>query len=206
MSSVPYPPEPWDLRGHGYISLFRVRTRDLPALPPGVRPVSLLGRSLVAAAFVDYLPGGLLPYHELLVAPLVRVGARPGISITDIWVDSAASLAGGRALWGIPKDMAEFDLSHSPAFHGTAKVGSTVVAAAEGRRRDRGLRLPFPVLGTTLQALDGELARTPLRAGGRVHLASTTWEFDGRLAWLRPYRPFLTVAATDFTLRFGPRR
>jgi acetoacetate decarboxylase len=206
MSDVPYPPEPWDLRGHGYISLWLVHTHALPTLPPGVKPVSLLGRSLVTTAFVDYLPGGLLPYHEVLVAPLVRLGARPGISITDIWVDSTTSLAGGRELWGIPKDLADFDLAHEPTFHGTAKVGSTVVATAAGRRGTRGVRLPFPLAGTTLQALGDGLARTPLRAGGRIHLARTTWEVDGPLAWLRPYRPFLTLAATDFTLRFGPRR
>jgi hypothetical protein len=127
-------------------------------------------------------------------------------SPTDIWVDSAVSLAGGRELWGIPKEMADLDLAHEPTFRGTAKVGSTVVASADARRGVRSVRLPFPVVGTALQALDGALARTPLRAGGHIHLARSRWELDGPLAWLRPYRPFLTVAATDFTLRFGPRR
>lgn len=198
-----YPPEPWDLKGHGYIALWLVPTRVLPALPAGVTPVSLLGRSLVATAFVDYLPGGLLPYHELLVAPLVRRDVRAGISITDIWVDSAASRAGGRELWGIPKEMAEFDLTHGPSFHGTARVDGVEVASADGSRGRRGVRPPFPVLGSTLQTLAGGLARTPLRAGGRIHLARAKWRVDGPLEWLRPYRPFLTVAATDFTLRFG---
>jgi hypothetical protein len=78
-----------------------------------------------------------------------------------------------------------------------------VVATADGHR---GLRLPFPVVATIFQSLGGELARTPLRAGGRIHTARATWEVDGPLAWLKPYRPFLSVAATDFTLRFGPRR
>lgn len=204
--NVEYPPEPWDLQGHGYIALWLVPTRALPALPAGVTPVSLLGRSIVATAFVDYLPGGLLPYHEFLVAPLVRHGARVGISITDIWVDSKASRAGGRELWGIPKEMAEFDLAHGPVFHGTARVDGVAVASADGRRGQRGVRPPFPVLGSTLQTLAGDLARTPLRAGGRLHLARASWNVDGPLEWLRPYRPFLTVATTDFTLRFGPRR
>ncbi|TDV57373.1 acetoacetate decarboxylase family protein [Actinophytocola oryzae] len=201
-----YPPEPWDLRGHGYVSLWLVPTRELPPLPAGLRPVSTFGRTVVATAFVDYLPGGLLAYHELLVAPLVREGARPGLSITDIWVDSAASMAGGRELWGIPKDMAEFEMAHEPSFDATARLGKTVVASAHGTRGRRGLRLPFPLLGRASQALRGRLAHTPLRAGGRVHTARATWEVDGPLAWLRPYEPFLTVAATDFTLRFGPRR
>lgn len=201
-----YPPEPWELRGLGYVSLWLVPTRVLPALPTGVTPVSLLGKAIVATAFVDYLPGGLLSYHELLVAQLVRHGVRPGLSITDIWVDSAVSLAGGRALWGIPKDMAEFDMTHEPSFTGVAKINGGLVAEASVRRGRAGVRLPFPLRGTALQTLRAALVSTPLRATGRVHLATATWRLGGPLAWLRPYRPFLTVAAEDFALRFGPRR
>lgn len=201
-----YPPEPWDLKGLGYVSLWSVPARVLPALPPGVRPISLFGRAIVATAFVDYLPGGLLAYHELLVAPLVRSGVRPGLSITDIWVDSPASRAGGRELWGIPKELAEFDLTHEPAFHGSARAGGTLVADARVRPGRVGARLPFPLRGNTLQTLNESLASTPLRATGKVRLASASWHVDGPLWWLRPYRPFLTVAAVDFGLRFGPRR
>jgi hypothetical protein len=45
-----------------------------------------------------------------------------------------------------------------------------------------------------------------VRATGRVHPAKGVWRVAGPLAWLRPYRPFLTIAAVDFGLRFGPRR
>ena len=201
----PYPPEPWDLRGTGYVSLWLVPRRVLPALPRGVRPVSLSGRAVVVAGFVDYRPGGLLSYHELLVAPLVRRGARVGVSVTGIWVDSAVSMAGGRELWGIPKEMAGFGMVHDPAFHGTARVGGDLVAEARVVRRRAGLRLPFPLRGSVWQTRGAALARTPLRLTGRVHLARGRWHVEGPLDWLRPYRPFLTIAAADFALRFGPR-
>jgi hypothetical protein len=201
-----YPPEPWDLKGVGYVALWLVPERVLPDLPAGVVPVSLLGKAVVATGFVDYQPGGLLSYHEFLVAPLVRHGTRPGLSITDIWVDSAASRAGGRELWGIPKEMASFELTHEPSFHGAARVGGELVAEARVAARPVGLRLPFPLRGTAWQTVNAALARTPLRATGRVHLARGNWRMGGPLAWLRPYRPFVTVAATDFGLRFGPRR
>lgn len=203
---TPYPPEPWNLQGLGYVSLWLVPVRVLPALPEGVRPVSMFGKAVVATGFVDYRPGGLLSYHEFLVAPLVRHGRTPGLSITDIWVDSPASKAGGRELWGIPKELADFEMSHDPAFHGTARVEGKVVAEARVARRRAGLRLPFPLRGTIWQTLDAALARTPLRTTGRVHLARGSWRVDGPLAWLRPYRPFITVAAVDFGLSFGPRR
>lgn len=206
MNQVPYPPEPWDLQGLGYVALWLVPTRVLPPLPDGVRAVSVFGRSVVATGFVDYQPGGLLPYHEVLAAPLVRSGLRVGLSITDIWVDSAASKAGGRELWGIPKEMADFSVTHAPAFHGVARVDGELVAEARVSPRRVSLRLPFPLRGTAWQTLKGALARTPLRATGRVHPAKGAWRVGGPLAWLSPYRPFASIAAVDFGLRFGPRR
>jgi hypothetical protein len=202
---VSYPPEPWDLTGHGYFSLWLVPAGILPALPPRVRPVTLFGRVLVATAFVDYLPGSLLQYHELLVAVLVRRGLRIGLTITDIWVDSPASRAGARALWGIPKDLAEFSFTHGPTFDGSMKLGDTVPARARMRSGRTGLRLPFPAKATVFQSLGTELARTPVTAQGRVSLARGAWNVSGPLAGLRPHRPLLSVSIKDFKMRFGPR-
>ncbi|HVV13935.1 acetoacetate decarboxylase family protein [Amycolatopsis sp.] len=199
-----YPDEPWDLHGHGYISLWLVPSRELPSLPPEVTPISLLGKAVVATAFVDYLPGSLLPYHELLAAVVVRQGLRPGLTITDIWVDSPSSRAGGRELWGIPKELAEFKLVHEPTFTGTAS-DSSLLAEAGVRPATRGLPLPFPVTGTVLQTLRGELARTPVRASGRIRWAKGIWRTSGALGWLAGHRPFATVKAEEFKLRFGPK-
>lgn len=187
------------------MSLWLVPTRVLPPLPSGVRPVSVFGRSVVATGFVDYQPGGLLPYHELLAAPVVRRGVVPGVSITSIWVDSAASRAGGRELWGIPKEMASFEVAHEPVFRGVARVDGTVVAEARVKVGRVGVRLPVPLRAVVWQTLGGVLARTPLRATGRVCLARGSWRVGGSLEWLGSYRPFVTVAAVDFGLRFGPR-
>lgn len=200
-----YPAEPWDLRGHGYVSAWLVPSAALPALPPGVRPVTVLGKAVVGTAFVDYLPGGLLPYHELLAAVVVRQGRRPGLTITDIWVDSPASRAGGRELWGIPKELAEFEIEHEPSFAGAASNGSLLAEAAV-RQVTPGVRLPFPVTGVVLQTLHDAVARTPVRARGTVGLGKGSWRVGGGLDWLRPYRPFATITARNFELRFGPRR
>jgi hypothetical protein len=200
-----YPPEPWRLCGRGYISLWLVPSRVLPPLPAGVRPVSVLGRTAVATALVDYQPGGVLAYHELLACALVREGPRPGLSITDIWVDSPASRAGGRELWGIPKELADFELTHERGARAAVRRDGVELAAARVRPGRLGVRLPFPLRGTVLQTLDGAVARTPVSASGRLRLATGAWRFGPELAWLRPFRPVLTVATTDFVLRFGPR-
>src|SRR5690606_15942184 len=89
-----YPPAPWQMHGQLWLSLFKVRAGDHPDREPGVYGVAL----------VRYEEPSPLTYGELLVArPLNKA-----VNITDIWVDSPASVAGGRALWAIPKDLCDF--------------------------------------------------------------------------------------------------
>lgn len=205
-----YPPEPWDLRGQLYLSVFAVPRAALPALPEPlastVRPVLLGGRALVGTAWVRYEPGGTLHYRELLSAVLVHERGRPRVSITDIWVDSVASRDGGRALWGIPKDLAEFELAPS-ADGGTAAsaaIGTGVIAAATVTR---GRRLPgrWPTPMSVAQALDGRVKRTRVRGRAGLRAATAAWQVtpDGPLGHLAGRRPLLTLSLTDFRLRFG---
>lgn len=211
-----YPPQPWDLRGQLYLSLFAVPRSALPALPgplaSAVRTVPVGRRALVGAAWVRYEPGGVLEYQELLSAVLVHERLRPRVSITEIWVDSVASRDGGRALWGIPKDLADLELRTSPG-------GDLVAAASTGPEPGAprapigsasvrpGWRLPgrWPTAMSVAQALGGAVVRTPVRGRAGVRLGSGTWrvEADGPLGYLAGRRPLLTVTLTDFRLRFG---
>ncbi|MET1074063.1 MAG: acetoacetate decarboxylase family protein [Umezawaea sp.] len=196
-----YPPEPWDLHGHGCVSLWRAQRDMLPPLPSGVRPVIAFGRAVVATAFVDYLPGSLLPYRELLAAVVVRDGLRVGLSITHIWVDSPASMAGGRELWGIPKELAELKVIPAPAFAATA------TGIAEAGHSSYGRGVPAPIAGSVFQALHGATVRTPVRMSGRVRVAKVGWTFatDGPLSWLEGLTPVLGLSVVSFRMRFGPR-
>ncbi|MGB0101321.1 MAG: hypothetical protein WBP61_13665, partial [Nocardioides sp.] len=85
---VAYPAAPWQMVGQLWLSLFR-----LPEPVDELRPAGLYG-----AAFVSYEPGSPLTYSELLVARPIPAPTGKGrrVSITDIWVDSPASVAGGR--------------------------------------------------------------------------------------------------------------
>ena len=196
-----YPPEPWHLRGQMHLTVWRMPIAGLPALPPGLAPVRLGGCALVGTAWVVYEPGGVLSYRELLVAVLVWHGARLRASITDIWVDSAPSLQGGRKLWGIPKELATFDVAGS---HFTA-------SAPDGRPIARGTVTPraglpgrWPARYTVVQGV-GELAVTPVRSRAALRLTHASWEFalDGPLAWLTTARPLLSTSLRDFRLSFG---
>lgn len=192
-----YPPEPWDLHGHGCASLWAVRST--PPLPDGVRPVRVLGRSLVVTGFVAYLPGSLLPYNELLAAVLVRRGWRLGLTITHIWVDSEPSKAGARAMWGIPKELADLDVT---------RLSGDAEGIAAARLVPKGATLPVKAALPLWQSLGGRTTRTPFRASGRAAATRLEWRFaaKGPLGWLLPHRPLLGVVIPEFRMRFGSDR
>jgi hypothetical protein len=204
-----YPPEPWNLQGQMYVSVFLVPHRLLPPMPAvlraAVRPLLVAGRAVVGTAWVSYEPGGTLHYRELLSSVLVLDGGRPRVSITEIWVDSVASRDGGRALWGIPKDLA--DLTVDPADGGTVRV-----SAAAGRPIAAGVVRPrwtlpgrFPVAFSVVQALGETVRRTPVRGRAGLRGGATAWQTDpaGPLGYLAGRKPFLSVVVADFALTFG---
>ncbi|MFC7528254.1 acetoacetate decarboxylase family protein [Actinoplanes sp. GCM10030250] len=207
-----YPPEPWHLRGQMFLSVFLIPRGRLPQLPPvlgaAVRPITFGGRVAVGAAWVRYEPGGVLHYQELLSAVLVHERGRPRVSIIDIWVDSVASREGGRRLWGIPKDLADFsiDTETEPLVDATATLPGRGTPIASALVRLKG-RLPgrFPVGMTVAQALGEHVRRTPVRGRAGLRTANAAWrpDPDGPLGYLAGRRPALSLAITDFWLTFG---
>ncbi|WP_436529639.1 acetoacetate decarboxylase family protein [Actinoplanes sp. HUAS TT8] len=205
-----YPPEPWHLRGQMYLSVFLVPMRAVPPLPEvlgaAVRPLSFGGRAAIGAAWVDYQPGGVLHYRELLSAVLTHERGRPRISITDIWVDSVASREGGRRLWGIPKELAEFTLdADEDLVDATAAAPDGAPIASALVRLKRRVPGRFPLGFTVAQELSGHVKRTPVRGRADVRTANAAWRPDphGPLAYLAGRRPVLNLAISDFWLVFG---
>ncbi|SEP44281.1 acetoacetate decarboxylase family protein [Amycolatopsis saalfeldensis] len=196
-----YPPEPWRLAGEACLSMWRLPVAELPALPEGAEPVVVAGRAAVFAAWVGYRPPGQLSYHELLTAVAVR-GRRLTASITGIWVDSEVSLAGGRALWGIPKDLATFDFHRGRTF--TAATADDWIATAAFSRRV-GLPVATPAAFEIAQTLDGRPKRSPVKARFKAAAAAADWSVNprGPLGFLAGRRPIVSAALSGFDLRFG---
>ena len=198
-----YPPEPWSLRGRMHVTVWLVPVGALPALAPEVlaaaRIVRIGRRAVLGTAWVDYRPGGVLSYRELLAAVLVRDGLRFRVSITHIWVDSVESRDGGRALWGIPKDLAELSIADGAA--SAAGIATARFRKARGRVR-------LPVRFTVLQALGGAALASPVRSSAHCGLSTVAWEpaADGPLGFLGRARPVVSLLADDFRMRFGRAR
>jgi acetoacetate decarboxylase len=197
-----YPAAPWPLVGQLWVSLFRVPT-DVDA----TRRAGLYG-----AAFVSYEPDSPLTYSELLVARPLRTPQGRRVSITDIWVDSPASMAGGRELWAIPKDLCDFTLDtehRGPVSHTEWAASLERRPIAEARFTDisRGApRTPFraglwqpelePGQGEGTAVMRGTAKTLPCRA---------SWDFaaDGPLSWLRGRRPLASFRMASFRMLFG---
>ena len=198
-----YPPSPWRLTAHAYVGVFVVPRAQLPAPHSSeTKPITILGRGIVAAAWFVYEEPSPLAYNEVMGTLLVRKGWHPLVSITDIWVDSVASRDGGRALWGIPKELAEFEVephtSYEAACCGT-EIGSLEVLTSR--------QLPFevPVGFSCGQDRAGQLLITKVRGKGTLGLFTGSWSFaaSGPLGYLNGRKPLLSLVARPVKITFG---
>ena len=203
-ADVSYPAAPWHMVGSLWLTLFRVRDAVDELRPAGV----------YGAAFVSYQEGSPLNYNELLVArPLSTDAYGRRVTITDIWVDSPASVAGGRELWAIPKGLCDFtfESSHTGPLtttEWTAGLGRKPIATARFRDVSRAaLRLPFK--GGTWQPgiedTDGEERTATLQGSSKALPARSHWDINpaGPLGWLADARQLASFRQAAFRMSFG---
>lgn len=206
MSDPTYPPAPWHMHGSMWMSVFRL-ARDADQRHPA---------GTYAVALVSYDEPSPLTYGELLVARWNDGG--PGtaapkgtVTITDIWVDSVASRAGGRELWAIPKQLCDFD--RESRFRGpltatswTASAGGhTVVEASFGDVSRLAPRVPLT--GRVFQpGIDDHPADAHVTMTGSARMlpCRARWRFTpgGPLDFLRDGRRRGSFRSLDFRLAF----
>jgi acetoacetate decarboxylase len=197
---MPFPSPPWQLSAQMWLSVFRVGDTGRDDRPAGT----------YGAAFVSYEEPGPLTYRELVLARLLDTRKRR-LRITDIWVDSVESRDGGRALWAIPKHLADLDLEQTrvgPSTHTAfaARVDGVEIAAGQFAASPGAalVRVPFAV--TTSQVRDdAHEVRTPIRGSARTLPAWATWDLapGGPLGFLHGRRPVISFSLSDVRLTFG---
>ena len=125
-----YPPAPWRLHG------------ELIVIPTVYGPSGAQRDSLTArwgGVLLANYAGGTLAYHELIVF-------RPGFVVSHIYVDSPESMRGGREIWRLPKELAEFTYSRS--FVEVRQHGRPLFSARIRRRPGlMPLLIPGPAIG-----------------------------------------------------------
>jgi hypothetical protein len=108
---ISYPPAPWYLQGYAIQTLQLVDARLAQDwIPPELKIISILPGKTLGSIYVSrYETGSILAYNELIVVPaIVAYAGKVGGWISHIYVDQPESVAGGRHIWGLPKELADF--------------------------------------------------------------------------------------------------
>ncbi|MEA5593624.1 acetoacetate decarboxylase family protein [Rivularia sp. UHCC 0363] len=105
-----YPPAPWTLKGYAVQTLQLVNIEQASKfIPSELKIISFLPGKTLGGIYISCYDGSLLTYNELIVVPgFVSYQGNIGAWISHIYVDNQDSVAGGREIWGLPKEMAEF--------------------------------------------------------------------------------------------------
>ena len=202
-------PAPWTLTGEAWAVPQLQRADDVATVvPPGCSIVAWRGWTPGGYVCVDYHTSPVGPYREIIFVPaLVRHGWRWGFHISHIYVDSAASVAGGRGNWWLPKELLAFAIN---------KRGSTTLFRADHKAQpvatgvftDNGrISLPFnnrwlPL--HLLQAHADHFRRSAFWATGRIGVANGTLDLldTARLPHLDHVVRLPLLHVQQFELRF----
>lgn len=207
-------PAPWWLKGRGYIAALRFA--DDSTEQDRFLPTTLLGKrkpSRIAwLMFVDYAHSDVGPYHELLFIPgsFPFADGKNHLSISRIFVSSMASVVNGQRNWGIPKDLAEFEVRYGDKGLDTVRVSKDGEFMAELRFKSYPLWLPFlgalvpRALRTLGQHRDGKTFVYSPSASGIVQPARLIEARSNPRLFpdLSKARPLFTVAIRRFWMRF----
>ncbi len=160
------PPPPWHSRVDAVLWWHRAAPASRAVLPASVGrplPVTLGG-------LISYREGPVGPYGEVFGAVGALRGVRAAGHVPFMAVDSAASVAGGRGNWALPKELAAFD--GDPGVPGRVAVrGEGWALEAVARARPRAL--PAWAAGACAQVWPGGAVRTfGVTVRGRLRLGS----------------------------------
>src|SRR4051794_502443 len=158
-----YPSAPWRLQGFAVQTLHLVDNAQARSfVPPDLDIVSVLpGKTLGIMYLASYGRGSVLSYNELIIVPaLTRYRKNVGVWISHIYVDHPDSIAGGREIWGLPKELAQFTWQLDEQSHVLVRQAERVLCTLDYGRQRRLWRQPLflPVLsmlGADLLAFKG---------------------------------------------------
>jgi Acetoacetate decarboxylase (ADC) len=202
-TEIPYPPAPWLLRGDAIVGFRSVSIAATRHLVPSTLHAQMIspGHTLAIVALIRYGAESTLQYNELIIAPtLVRAGGRIGALISHIYVDSQASLEGGRQIWGLPKQLAAFDWRDDQI---SVRAQNLHMQLYEISPLHTSLNWRLPVFAPAFGAHSSTLKWMVARGSGclsRVHGRITCRALDIETLELQKISRFLRI--TQFSLRF----
>jgi acetoacetate decarboxylase len=182
-----YPPPPWNLEGYAFQTLQLLDIDRVSSLIPSeLGIVSVLpGKTLGGVYVASYGAGSVMTYNELIVvSAVVHHGGKIGAWISHIYVDNPNSVAGGREIWGLPKELAQFtwDLGKTP--HVQVRQGDELLCTLNCRWQLPGWQQALR--GSVFSVVSSNLAAFEGRAKFKLALANTDLQVpsESPFAWL----------------------
>lgn len=145
-----YPTAPWTLQGDAIQTLQLIDIKQVrPFIPPEFEIVSVLpGKTIGGVYLSNYSSGSTLQYSELIIAPgIVNYSGKIGGWISHIYVDNFDSVAGGREIWGLPKEIADFTWEKSSQ---NSSGAENTVIVRQGRQTLCQLKYNIPSFGFSI--------------------------------------------------------
>jgi hypothetical protein len=203
-------PAPWKLRADGYVMLVKPPPGQAEAFTQAELTDPRVG-PFGCVMFVEYGASPVGPYRELLFIPgTFRFGDQRLPSITKIYVSSRASVESGRDNWGIPKELADFDVTTGSdgIARMTMRVGGRTVVELWLRHHKLALPVTTSLLPRALRTLGQRYQGrtytvTPSGHGWvqRAHVVHA-WAEAGAFADLSAECIVATVRATKVDMTF----
>jgi hypothetical protein len=148
----------------------------------------------------NYGSGSVLEYSELIIAPaVVNYQRKIGGWVSHIYVDNADSVAGGREIWGLPKELAKF----------TWQQGNHVTVYQENRKlcslnyNQQSLAWRQWLSGSAFSAKGADLLIFPAEFESVLGLISSNLEIppESPFFGIGLDQPWLTVRCEQMNLR-----
>jgi Acetoacetate decarboxylase (ADC) len=204
-----YPPPPWRLQGRAFLSLHILETERVRAfIPAELNIISIWpGKTIGAVVVASYGVGSVLEYDELIVAPaLVHYAGNFGGWISHIYVDHPDSVAGGREIWGLPKQLAQFTWEETRQERVTITQGKQVLCTLNYGQ-------PYvlwqqPLLGNSFGGLNSRLLFFEAKAKAHLSVVNTELEMPqgSPLIPLELGSPWLTFSLETLNLKVDTPR
>ncbi|HCF26945.1 MAG TPA: acetoacetate decarboxylase [Cyanobacteria bacterium UBA11049] len=199
---MPYPQSPWTLQGYAFQTLHLLdidRVRSL--IPPELNIISVFPGKTLGGVYLSYYgQGSVLEYSELIViAAVLNYKGKFGGWVSHIYVDNSDSVAGGREIWGLPKEMADFTWEHDNRV--TVRQGNRTLCSLGYNRQSFGWRQWIGA--SSFSSMESNLLLFPAEAEFSLGLVGSKLEIpsESPFASLNIGQPLLTVHADNMSLK-----
>lgn len=203
---MPYPQAPWTLQGKAIVTLHLVDIeRVRPFIPSELDIISVWpGKTLGGVYVSSYELGSVLEYNELIViAGIGSYSGNVGSWVSHIYVDNPDSVAGGREIWGLPKELAEFTWMKGEESSVIVRQGDRQLCNLSYGQQSLALPLPLPAL--SFSSLGSDIVSFKSDFQSRFGLVSGKLEVptESPFANLNLGQPWLTGYCDDMRLLVG---